>query len=149
MNKDKDIFDALNELKDNNPFDVPEGYFDSFQQRMKERIERENETQRPGLIRMMKPWLGLAAGFLFIIALYITFGPDFSNTKTAEVNTEMFFDDGTLDQFFTEFNEYDLICYLTDCNKTDKQDQTNDINSEIEIDVTGLTQDDVEDLILF
>jgi len=146
MNKKEDIFEALKELKAHPPFEVPEGYFDDFPQRMKERIEQESVTNRPGIIRMMKPWLGLAAGFLFIVALYITFAPNFYKPDTAEVNTETIYDDEIIDPVATQVDEYDLICYLTDCNKTDN---SNDINPEIEIDVSGLTQDDVEELILF
>ena len=146
MNKKEDIFEALDELKAHPPFEVPEGYFENFPQRLKKRIEQETMAQKPGIIRMMKPWLGLAAGFLFIVALYITFAPDFPATETAGLSTEINYEDETIDPMATEFNEYDLICYLTDCNKTEN---TEDINSEIEIDVTGLTQDDVEELILF
>jgi len=148
MKKQDDIFDELKELKDNSQFSVPEGYFETFHDRMKQRIEQESSTQKPRIISMLKPWMGLAAGFLMIVAVYITFIPKISDVKTAKNNTEQtnIFDDVINDPVLTQFNEYDLVCYLTGC---DQNNSTNENLNENEPDLTGLTAEDIDDLILF
>ena len=148
MKKQDDIFDELKELKDNSQFSVPEGYFETFHDRMKQRIEQESSTQKPRIISMLKPWMGLTAGFLLIVAVYITFIPKISDVKTAKNNTEQtnIFDDVINDPVLTQFNEYDLVCYLTGC---DQNNSTNENLNENEPDLTGLTAEDIDDLILF
>ncbi len=148
MNKHDDIFDELKELKNNSQFSVPEGYFDTFHDRLKQRVEQESFTKRPRIISMLKPWMGLAAGFLLIVAVYITFIPKISDTKTAKNDTEQtsIFDDVINDPILTQLNEYDLVCYLTGCDQNNSTDE--DVN-ENEPDLTGLTAEDIDDLILF
>ncbi len=54
-----------------NPFDVPEGYFESIEDRIEGRIadEENYEADRPGLIRMIRPVLWLAASFALAFLL--------------------------------------------------------------------------------
>ena len=58
-----------NKYKEKSPFTVPEGYFDQLTDRIMERVEEEKKPQRPRIIQMMKPYLGLAA--IFVLALMI------------------------------------------------------------------------------
>lgn len=54
-----------------NPFDVPEGYFETFEDRLEEKI-RITERKDSGvqkLITLIKPALGLAAGFALAFLL--------------------------------------------------------------------------------
>ena len=148
MNKNDDIFDKLEELKKEPPFDVPENYFDTFHDRLKERIEAEKAGSiKPGIIRMLKPLTGLAAGIMFIAALYLTFFPSQPSVETADNDTEFLkeLNEVINDPLAWQLNEFDLVCYLTDCN----QPGDTDFNSNDDIDVTGLTAEDIEDLILF
>lgn len=52
-----------------NPFSVPENYFDSLEDRIIKRIEEEKKPQRPNLVRLLRPFMGLAA--LFLMAMLI------------------------------------------------------------------------------
>ncbi len=54
-----------------NPFDVPEGYFDTMEDRIEERIRAEENEGAPGqkFIRIIKPILGLAASFALAFLL--------------------------------------------------------------------------------
>ncbi len=51
------------------PFGVPEGYFDFIEDRIEERIRREESSGGQKLIRMLKPVLGLAASFALAFLL--------------------------------------------------------------------------------
>lgn len=55
--------------KKKNPFSVPEGYFDTLNDKITERIKAEGKPQKIRLIQMLKPYLGLAA--VFLIALFV------------------------------------------------------------------------------
>ncbi len=148
MNKHDNILDELKELKDNSPFSVPEGYFDTFHDRLIRRIEQESPAEKRSIISVLKPWMGMAAGFLLIVAVYITFIPKLSDVNTAETNTEQIneFDDVIDDPVFTQVNEYDLICFLSNCDQDISSDKDAD---NTETDLTGLTIEDIDDLILF
>jgi hypothetical protein len=66
-------------------FSVPEGYFESFGERLKLRIDSEQQSspRRRNLIRYMKPALGLAAGLAIILTVY-RFPP--GNQRMAAIN---------------------------------------------------------------
>jgi len=53
------------------PFDVPEGYFETFEDRLEARIAamEEPKSTKVTLLRILKPIVGLAAGFLLIMTL--------------------------------------------------------------------------------
>jgi len=67
------------------PFEVPENYFEEFEQRLLKKMEAET-TEVPGddtvasIISVIKPWLAMAASFLVIALLYYQvpklFSPD-------------------------------------------------------------------------
>jgi hypothetical protein len=55
-----------------NPFLVPEGYFDLLPQRIMNQIGVEKKTKHKLLlIRYLKPAIGIAAGFLIILVLIL------------------------------------------------------------------------------
>ncbi|WP_059026469.1 hypothetical protein [Gabonibacter massiliensis] len=60
--------DDLNDkYKKKNPFAVPEGYFDTLESRIMDRVEEEKHPVKTSYIQMVKPYLGLTATFLFAI----------------------------------------------------------------------------------
>ena len=61
--------DFQDKYKRKNPFTVPEGYFDTMEEQVMERIKQEKQPQKINVFRMLKPYMGLAAIFLF--ALFI------------------------------------------------------------------------------
>jgi len=53
----------LEKLK-NNPFDVPEGYFESFSERLQQRIEKEGKPVPARKIGTVTRWVAMAAAVL-------------------------------------------------------------------------------------
>lgn len=57
------------------PFEVPENYFEDFEQRLMKKMEAENagtsgDDTVSSVISVIKPWLAMAASFLIIAMLY-------------------------------------------------------------------------------
>jgi hypothetical protein len=62
----------LDELKDRNPFRVPDGYFGSFTENMMSRLP-EKPIEKSNVISIydrIKPWLYMAAAFAGLILLF-------------------------------------------------------------------------------
>jgi hypothetical protein len=89
----KNIAPELSKLEKENPFGVPEGYFDKFPARLKIRMDAEEktDTKKIRFIQVLKPVVGLAASFALIFMLVYwplkTFTPDQVAENSAE--TEM------------------------------------------------------------
>lgn len=141
MNKLKKIAPELSKLKKEQPFGVPEKYFDDFSARLHHRLEVEKQDlpQPKNLfVRYLKPALGLAASFALIFMLVYwpvkTFLPNYlAKTNTAIETTNE--DDAYLafierideNSFFTlvqesnlneetvngDFNDEELMNYLS------------------------------------
>jgi len=145
MDNENDILESLKELKDNPPYKVPEGYFDTLQDRIEENIRQESLPKRAKIIQMIKPWMSLAAGFLFLIIIYVTFIPGRTDTQLATNATDIYDDYlETLDPVASQLSEYDLAMFLSD---EDINNASND--PAMQTDISDFTIEDIEDLILF
>ena len=72
MDESKNKFSELSELKKEQPFRVPNHYFDDFSARLQNRLDAESmKVPEPQnlIIRVLKPALGLAASFALILML--------------------------------------------------------------------------------
>jgi hypothetical protein len=72
MNKLRKIAPRLSKIKKENPFRVPDNYFDDFSARLAVKLEAEKEVlpqPKNPIIRYLKPVLGLAASFALIFML--------------------------------------------------------------------------------
>jgi hypothetical protein len=72
MNELKKIAPELSKIKKENPFRVPENYFDDFSARLQIKLEAEKKgfsKNRNRIIQLLKPAIGLAAGFALIFML--------------------------------------------------------------------------------
>jgi hypothetical protein len=106
-------------------FEVPQGYFDSFGERLRLRMEDENlSSHRKRIIYYLKPALGLAAGLAIMLTVYI-YPPGNQRTSalasvnnvavgTADDHSELLtstyaslITDGQLISALTEMDEYD------------------------------------------
>jgi len=100
MNKEiKHIIKQFPDRK--NPFQTPEGYFQSFPDRVLGRIEEEKTiTSKQMFLRYLRPVLAMAASFTIIFFLiYVpvkTFGPSLAKSKTEIV------EDDFLTQYLTD-----------------------------------------------
>ena len=59
--------------KNENPFKVPENYFEDFEKRMTEKLEdqpAEDKGKVVSIFSAVKPWVAMAAGFLLIAVIY-------------------------------------------------------------------------------
>lgn len=119
MKRNNDIWDELQNEPANPPFRVPEGYFETIEDRIEARIEQDkNPISKKGkVIRMMKPILGMAASFalVFLLVYYplSVFLPDYlaKSSDTVEVQTESLSEDDLLFTYFSisSNSAYDLF----------------------------------------
>ena len=112
-------------LKIDSGFKVPEGYFESFGDRLQLRMETEKGTVRQkGIIFYLKPFLGIAAGLAIIVTVYLHY-PSYIRTESftavsmndtlqqADQSDQVFstltslVSDGQLFSALTEMDEYD------------------------------------------
>lgn len=68
------------------PFEVPENYFEDFEKRFMKKMETETventaEEKVGSVIAVVKPWLAMAASFVFIALLYYQVPKLFSDDK--------------------------------------------------------------------
>lgn len=118
MTQDKDILTLYKELKDN-PYSAPEGYFDSFRDKMAGRMPAEEIS----LWKRTIPYLAMAASF----ALLLTAGSLVLNKMTPDgemsqedfmifsdnlINTYLYDDESTLQMADAELQNEDIIEYL-------------------------------------
>jgi|SRR5690554_5768661 len=92
-------------------FAVPEGYFDSFEDRLMTRVKSSGSVRKSLISKpMLNSWIGLAAAFL-IVALVYNFLPRklFIKETQNEVDVAMIIEQSAVDWF----HEYELIEYLT------------------------------------
>ncbi|MEI7423403.1 MAG: hypothetical protein WCK18_14970 [Prolixibacteraceae bacterium] len=106
-------------------FKVPEGYFESFGERLQLRMETEKGiTQSKGFIFYLKPLLGIAAGLAIVVTVYLHY-PSYTRTERitaismndtlqlADQSEQVFsavtslVSDGQLFSALTEMDEYD------------------------------------------
>ena len=87
MEENEKIESELSKIKKENPFKVPEHYFDDFAARMQIKLMAEKEPDKGKQVRFMdyiKPVIGIAASFALIMLLvYVplkTFIPHATNT---------------------------------------------------------------------
>lgn len=70
MDEFKNTAPKLSKIKKENPFKVPDRYFDDFSSRLQEKIKQESVGKKPNpVIRILKPVLGIAASIAVIFML--------------------------------------------------------------------------------
>ena len=76
------IDDLSNKYRKKNPFTVPEGYFDTLEDQIINRIEKEKKPKKINFVRMLKPYIGLAGIFVFALVVVNWILPHFiDNSK--------------------------------------------------------------------
>ena len=128
MEDSKNKFTELSKIKKENPFGVPEHYFDDFPARLQAKIDAGNviETKQENrFVHYLKPVLGLAAGFALIILLVQwplkTFMP---NTQTASNTNDTELSDMDYASMVEGIDENSFYVLLDDTNgKTDFSDE--------------------------
>ena len=101
------------------PFTVPEGYFATVEDRVRERIAKPARSSR--LWTVLKPGIAVAAMFLIIfglgyatLSLTGTLGSGRSNQMLADADTEISVVEADLNEKIEELPDDDLMEYLSE-----------------------------------
>jgi len=138
--------DELNKYKKSNPFNVPENYFEGFEQKLSEKID-EIENKNTWTIKSLKPFLSIAAGFLLLFSLWLMFLNKLGNNKMA--SNEDLTEQEVIFGYFESVNSDELIQILS---AEDFNDPDFAINLERDIDLIideldeSIIIDEIEDL---
>jgi hypothetical protein len=87
MDELKNIAPNLSKIKKENPFRVPDNYFEDFSARLQIKLDAENaenNKKENRIISLVKPALGLAAGFALIFMLAYWPMTTFTNKQLAK-----------------------------------------------------------------
>ena len=132
MKKEDSHIDPLKGLPKEQPFKVPEGYFETFEERLQQRIELQSRKSKPEgkIIHMLKPVLWLAAG-LVLVFLLINYPlkkvlPDYSSeTSFADIENKI------SNEWLYDDNLYDVIMQDTVVVPVDNEDMTDYLSAEL------------------
>lgn len=109
MDELKNNLPELSKIKKEPPFRVPDNYFDDFSARLHARLDTETEMlsePKKGIIRYLRPALGLAASFALIFMMVYwpmkTFLPDFMAETSPSIEQET-----ELDTYMPSFERID------------------------------------------
>lgn len=97
---------SLGDIEKKNPFKVPENYFEDFNKRILEATAgSEQELQRKGIIRKLRPYLAAAASIAVLVALGYTAIWFIGNNKS-----ELTFPDMSLSELPDSYlNDIDIL----------------------------------------
>ena len=103
-----------------NPFTVPDGYFETLDERIMSRVKEEARPSREKWLRVMRPYLGMAGVFVFAMLMLHWVLPNAfpSVERPAEDPVEAYWNSLVEEQgieFDDDFNptEEEIIEYLT------------------------------------
>ena len=133
MNNKSKIEQELSKVSKDNPFGVPDNYFDDFYARLHVKLEAEKRIppdKEYKLVRFLKPALGLVASFALIFLLVYwpikTFLPNNADNLAIEITDIEYFsvvdkiDENTFydllekpDNNNNEFSDEELVNYLS------------------------------------
>lgn len=143
MKQEHKILDELKKQGGTGGFSVPDNYFDTFEQKMMDKIRAEEKPLAQKVIRVMKPWIWLAAIFIVVALVYYTtpyFMPKNNNTVFNEINKEVHFE-----VLATGFNEAELIEFIIEHGNSVLFENLKTDKTLTE----GLRIEDIEDLVIF
>ena len=95
-----------------NPFEVPNGYFEEFAQRIEQQIEVKNNPKRVSFAEWTKPLLYAAAAVLAIFAIGTVFVNNSSTSNIFEDKPVIAYDETTNQTLLEELSEDDIIEYI-------------------------------------
>lgn len=126
----------LDALKNNSQYTVPDGYFEEFSEKLREKITIDENQAERSFIQILKPQLALVASFaaLFLLAysVFKVFIPEKENLLLSEqeiyatLENELddiddatiiqYLDNNTKEQSYTDFNltEQEIMEYLSE-----------------------------------
>jgi hypothetical protein len=122
MDELKNIAPKLSKLKKELPFKAPENYFDNFSARLQMKLEAEKKVvpqQKSGIIRFLKPAIGLAASFALIFMLVYWPLKTFMQTDVAELEETAEYSDSEFLNIIEDLDESSFFALLEESNGTE------------------------------
>ena len=95
-----------------NPFEVPNGYFENFAQRMEQQINKKNAPKRLSFAEWTKPLLYAAAAVLAIFVVGTVFINNPSKQNISKNQPAMAYDEATGQMLLEELSEDAMIDYI-------------------------------------
>ncbi|MBQ6433874.1 MAG: hypothetical protein IJJ94_08035 [Bacteroidaceae bacterium] len=104
-----------------NPFRTPDGYFESFTDRLMQRIQQQEQSEKPAPVITLSPWrramrwsaAAVVAALCIAGGTYLYVGADrFSSLARTEQSYE-----NLSDEQLDEALDYEIACGLVDNNK--------------------------------
>ena len=121
---DENTENLFENLKKGHPFRVPEGYFETFADRLKVRIEEEeHQNKKRSLSFYLKPVLMMAASFLLVMLLISVpirkfFPPGKSFIAQQQMTNDSDNSDGTVSaNFISYFTEAQFMSAVSEMNE--------------------------------
>lgn len=117
-NTDEERLKAL--VGTENPFRVPEGYFQSFQQQLMQSLPQQpaaaERPARPSFWSKVHPWVAVAALFCGVILLLTTTMRQADEASVLAADSSMAYDEDEMSDYMVTslFDEYTLYSYLTE-----------------------------------
>jgi hypothetical protein len=122
MDELKNIAPKLSKLKKELPFKAPENYFDNFSARLQMKLEAEKKVvpqQKSGIIRFLKPAIGLAASFALIFMLVYWPLKTFMQTDVAELEETAEYSDSEFLNIIEDLDESSFFALIEESNGTE------------------------------
>ncbi|HZK97989.1 MAG TPA: hypothetical protein VFC67_27555 [Prolixibacteraceae bacterium] len=132
--RDENIENKSGNRKKDQPFNVPEGYFENFADRLMARIEEEEQPDKKrSLFFYLKPALMMAASFAFVMLLvYVPIKKFLPSTGIAEVSQQKVKTDsvdaasGLPATLISYFSESQFMLAVTDMTELEPYKLSND-----------------------
>jgi len=135
--------DDLKNMPKENPFKVPEGYFDTLTERIEEKIYTQPETEKKNVVRFLssvKNQIALAAGFaLFVIISYAIMHYVMKGNTGEQVLNQQF-----ADIIESEIGDYETSILIDAYIETQKEAIPNDIELPDEEMIEYLITEDID-----
>ncbi len=143
MNEEFKILENLKkQSKKNEGFSVPDDYFESFEDKVMDRIHAEEQPLGKKIMLVLKPWLSLAAIFTVIALVY--YNTPYIKTSNTLVDASIS-NDYSIDLISADFDELELFDIISEENNNAIFET---INTDPEL-LDGITYEDIEDLVIF
>lgn len=116
MDKKKNISGKLQNTKQENPFSVPEGYFNDLQQRIQEKIKAEREGTEKEVEQLRMPrliWISAVAA-IFVIGFFIARNLNKTGAEQPLTQEEIAY---AFEQEILDLDELELLDNLDEMNQ--------------------------------
>lgn len=97
--------------KGENPFKVPKDYFENLEDSIMDNINRKEGDFKVPVLKVMKPYLYLAAGFLLIFVIGKTILSNSDVSSNALTSNELTIDE-EMDLIYSEVDDFTITNYL-------------------------------------